>query len=859
MKKSLLFLLFCLIFISHIGGQTTPPPGCKFITMKVLPDKKFKFGLIAREGHSDAWIELGNEVFTPLAIGDSQTVPTAFEFSSPSGTVKVYGSFHIFGCPANGEIITELDATGFTPLEQLYCHNNSITKLGLKGCSNLTMLSCSENPLDTLDVTDCEALNDLACFGNGLKGIDLSHNQHLVKLQCPQNAISQLDLTANEELQEVNAGSNQLTAITFPKQNAIHLLYAYENKLKKLDLSNLTALDDLDIYSNLLESLDLSSCSKLESVDCSENKIKSLDVTASRDSIVSLSCSDNELSELEIGNCKLLNYVNASNNKLTELQMEKMENLEKLYVYSNQIDFLDASECKLLSTLSISDNTMTACSLNDLYKSLPSPAFQGTLEISGNPGATTSTTSIATAKNWKVDVAGDGTGCPTDTIDAPPAGTPVIKLTTKPGSSITVTMRVYAPNQYVWIEAEPGTYRKELISSDYDNPSQFTISCPGDTVKLYSNVADFSCSKNGEAITAIDASNNPDLGTLYCHENAITTLNVSGCPYLIDLSCGKNKIKSLDLTGINYIQYLFCYDNELNELDLSHCKSIEELECSSNHISTLDLSNLRRATTIMCHTNKIEQLNLANCKQLQEFSCANNQLKKINVDSCENLTGFSCGSNQLTSLDVSKCLKLNRLFCSVNPNLKEITLASNSSLQQFSAMECGLEEMNIPASPSLTKVALSHNPLIDIEIGGAGRLNNMAIDQCQLSVCAMNQFLKDLPETTAGTLKIAGNPDVETALTTTATSKGWSVDVEGDGTGCATGINAVNEETLVLTYHQTIEVTTPLAAKVTVCDMTGKILASQNTTPHTPAHIHVPAGQAYIVAIDGKAQKVVVK
>ncbi len=860
MKKKLLMLMLCIFATWAVWAQDAPPSGTQAIYLKVQPNEEFKFGLIARPDAQQAWIELEDNVFVPLTVDDSPTVPTTYTHKSARGFVKIYGTFHIFGCPDNGNVISELDIAGYSHLEQLYCNNNAITKLNLNGCNKLTLLSCSSNPLDTLDVTGCKELKDLACFNNGLKGIDLSQNKHLLKLQCPQNEISQLNLTANEELQEVYAGKNLLSAISLPGNNAIQLLYAYENELTDIDLSSLKELKDLDVCDNRLTSLNLGNCTKLETIDCSENDIEKLNVTASKDALNSLSCSDNKITQLNIAHCKELNYVNASSNQIDTLALDGLGKLEQLYLYFNKIVDLEAEDCMLLSSLMINGNKMTACSLNALFNSLPSPAVKGNLLIAGNPGAVTSATTIATLKNWKTDVQGDGTGCNSDTIDAPPAGTPAIKLSTKAGSSIVVTMRVYEPNSYVWIETTPGIYRKELISHDYDNPSEFTIYCPGNTVTLYSNVADFSCSKNGNAITAIDASNNPELGTLYCHENAITDINVSGCPYLMDLSCGKNKIKKLDLTGINYIQYLFCYENQLNELDIAHCKLIEELECSSNNIATLDLSHLSRATTIMCHTNQIKKLDLTNCQKLQEFSCANNKLQELMLDSCKNLTGFSCGSNRLNKLDVTKCEKLNRLFCSVNPNLKEIALASNSALQQFSALECALEQLSIPQSPSLIKVQLSKNPLMALDLNECNKLNHLAVDQCRLSVCDMNQLFENMPNVISGELKITGNPQVETAKTEIVTIKGWTTDVQGDGSGCTTGIaSANNNEIVVFTHHQTIEVMTPEKAQVLVCDLAGNTVANVVTTPHQIFGIRVAPNKAYIVSINGQARKVMVK
>lgn len=860
MTKKVLLLLLALLATCSIWAQRVPPTGTKYITLDVQPNKEFMFGLIARPNAQQAWIELEPNQFTPLTIGDSPTVPTAFTFTSRSGRVKIYGAFHIFGCPENGSVITGLDATGFTPLEQLYCNDNALTTLSAKDCSNLYLLGCSANKLRTLQLSGCTALRELACFDNQLTALDLSSSTHLQKVSCAQNAITSLDLSANTELQGIYAGDNQLSTLTLPATNAISLLYAYKNKLQSLDLSQLPLLEELDIYANELTSLDLSNCTKLTSIDCSENLLTDLDLTAAKGGITSISCSDNKITRLDLTGCQKLNYLNASTNQLTSVKVAGLASLEKLSLYANQLASLNVTGCTVLNHLSADDNKMDACSLNELFRSLPTPQREGTLTIIGNPGATTATTTIAQQKNWTVDVQGDNTGCPSGEIEAPPVGTPVIELTTKPGSSILVTMRVYEPDSYVWIEATPGVYQKRLISDNYDKPSEFTISCPGRSVKLHSHVADFSCSKNGDAITAIDASNNPNLGTLYCHENAITSLKVTGCPYLIDLSCGKNQIKELDLTGLNYIQYLFCYENQIETLDIAHCKLIEELECSSNQIARLDLSKLSKATTIMCHTNRIQELDLSSCKRLQEFSCANNQIKSLQLDACESLRGLACGSNLLTELDVSQCAKLERLFCSVNPNLTKITFLPGSALQQLSAMECGLTSLEIPQSPQLTRLRLTKNPLQSLILGTCDKLNYLTVDQCALEPCEMNQLLEALPSITTGEIKVVGNPKVTTAKTDIATQKGWSIDVSGDGSGCTNSIDGIHESVCsITTTPETIEVTTPQQAHVVIYDMTGKAIASFTTEPQQAQCIRLASAGIYFVSIDGMAYKVIVR
>lgn len=124
----------------------------------------------------------------------------------------------------------------------------------------------------------------------------------------------------------------------------------------------------------------------------------------------------------------------------------------------------------------------------------------------------------------------------------------------------------------------------------------------------------------------------------------------------------------------------------------------------------------------------------------------------------------------------------------------------------------------------------------------------------------MNQLFEALPEVTTGEIRIAGNPEVATAKTDIATQKGWKVDVTGDGSGCPNSIESIDETTYrITTAPHTIEVTTPQQAQVIIYDTTGHQVASCVTEPHRATTIRHLVDATYIVSIDGKAYKVLVR
>lgn len=59
-------------------------------------------------------------------------------------------------CP----MLAELNASGCSKMEVLYCQKNALTSLLLSGCSSLKSLECDDNQLTTLDVSMCDIIQD---------------------------------------------------------------------------------------------------------------------------------------------------------------------------------------------------------------------------------------------------------------------------------------------------------------------------------------------------------------------------------------------------------------------------------------------------------------------------------------------------------------------------------------------------------------------------------------------------------------------------------------------------------------------------------------------------------------------------
>ncbi len=176
----------------------------------------------------------------------------------------------------------------------------------------------------------------------------------------------------------------------------------------KIYASNVTYL----YLQNLgLTGIDITNCSTLKSFDASKNSISTIDLSNNTE-LTYIGVHTNNLSAIDVSaNTKATNII-LNNNSLSSINLSKNTLLTTLNLAVNSFSDLDISKNIKLGNVTINNNQFSALVLNQIFTDLPTPVTAGTLKIIGNPGASTSATSIAVVKNWAVDVTGDGSSLP---------------------------------------------------------------------------------------------------------------------------------------------------------------------------------------------------------------------------------------------------------------------------------------------------------------------------------------------------------------------------------------------------------------------------------------------------------------
>jgi len=183
-------------------------------------------------------------------------------------------------------------------------------------------------------------------------------------------------------------------------------------------------------------------------------------------------------------------------------------------------------------------------------------------------------------------------------------------------------------------------------------------------IEDFIGLLDFRC--QGNQITSIDLSQNPQVFRLFCNGNDIDSINVSQNFLMKSLDVHNNEIQNLDVTMMDSLERLACDGNQLSNLDLSQNTLLNWLNCHSNQLTSLDVSQNPLITYLRCHQNQITSLDVSILDSLDWLLCHINSITSLDVSQNSILRSLNCGSNQLTQLDFSNNSALESVRCNNN-------------------------------------------------------------------------------------------------------------------------------------------------------------------------------------------------
>ena len=168
---------------------------------------------------------------------------------------------------------------------------------------------------------------------------------------------------------------------------------------------------------------------------------------------------------------------------------------------------------------------------------------------------------------------------------------------------------------------------------------------------------------DGNNITEIDLSGNPNFIGLAASNNQIQSLNVSNNPKLYQMWVNNNQLTALDVSHNSELAIAYFQNNFLRELDISSNPNLRELDFDNNRF--FDMEGVHQ---LEVDGNRIRNIDLSNAPLLEHFCCCANEVTALDFSNNPLLTYINCGFNfeSLSSINVSGQTKLQTLFCSGN-------------------------------------------------------------------------------------------------------------------------------------------------------------------------------------------------
>ena len=615
-----------------------------------------------------------------------------------------------------GTNIEDLDLN-FSPLEEVYCYNNTNLKTIHTVASNsLRVLECTNCPelgdlyfyyasnLAYLKVRYCPKLTSITMWGchkilyalqngeentldNGDRIYSTPANSEVGAVWVELSSYQHIDFVELEGYQpdgSVLIDEDHFPDYNFRIQYVNNLDLNHDGSLSPEELANVTNIT-LWINKSVTDLTGIRYFQNLHILNLMENPVTNLPIS-----------NNTALTELHVGNVKTLGSLDVSNN--TELQA--------LYCSNCGLKKLDLSKNTMLRRLGCGGNSLSSLDLTkctrleelELY-------YMSTLK------------SLDLTKCTRLKTLTVGT-------------TGITKLNLS------------------------NCRRLEVLTFEDCGLTKLDIGNVPSLKRL-------DCRQN--KLTSLDVTQFPKLEILYCEDNQITTLNAGGLTKLQTLYANGNKLSQLNVTGCSALTYLSLYPAvsgsehaAMTSLDLTGCISLEELHASSFSLSTLQLSDCTKLKKIRLQRNFLTSLDVSGFTDLTELLCDDNQLTSLNVSGCTALTTLNAGSNKdLTNLSIAGTPNLTDVNLNYAP-LSSLDLSGRTKLKTFSlSSSSAVTSLNLSGCTALTKPNIPQS-LVTLDVSGctaltelmcrSGRLTSINLAGCTaLKNCNLQNTYK-LPE-----------------------------------------------------------------------------------------------------------------
>lgn len=525
-----------------------------------------------------------------------------------------------------GATIVRTDNYGNGPV---YVCELSGSEVKIKG--DLTMLDCSDNLISSLDLSHCTILEEVYCHKNGyLKSLDVSMLpalKHIVTTDC---SLEKLDLTHAPLLETAYLANMPLTEIDLSNNPLLRVLSLNWTQLQQIDLSHNAKIEDLRLNGTNIQTIDLSALPLLKMLYISEAKLTSLDVSHNP-LLRRVRVGKNALTEVKLGTHQQLQELDVRSNKLSAAAFQEI--VSALSPNSNStdrrliaVDKSDPQEANVCTVTCVSNAKAKGWTVYDFNGSKDEmKPFEGDPE------------EVKPYALFKTEL---------------PKGEKLfITAVTKDGSPIEVKGLTYQ-GSFTEGDQEIGIYLvADSVQYIYGDVVLLNLQenyLTALDITHLPSLESLTATIN-EQLTELDLSHSPQLKELYLASTGISSLLFPEGSQLEQLSVPSTAITSLDLTPCTVLKGLNINATSISELDLTHCPQITYISMTRVPVTALNLSQCTLLERLYLDDCKLSTLDLSHNTQLQHLYCGNNALTQIIMPASQALDNLFCYGNKLSS------------------------------------------------------------------------------------------------------------------------------------------------------------------------------------------------------------------
>ena len=275
--------------------------------------------------------------------------------ASNSGTIgpPIYYSpivnLNLAGCVAleqiylNSSSVQNLDLTTNVALKEFYSNYSKLENINFSGLSHLERVEIENAMLLVATFNGNSALNYLRIiYQPDLHVLDLTGATSLIYIDAHDSGIDEMHINNLSNLKQIDCYNNQIPQLNLAGLTSLEQIHCEFNQIDKLDFSDANNVVLVYCSNNLIEDFTVSPQvnNRLAYVDCSFNQIRHLDFSDLGNEFKSLDCRNNLLEDVHVQGTDLRG-MNCSNNNLTSLDLEWVQNLEGIDCTNNQINSIN--------------------------------------------------------------------------------------------------------------------------------------------------------------------------------------------------------------------------------------------------------------------------------------------------------------------------------------------------------------------------------------------------------------------------------------------------------------------------------------------------------------------------------------